>query len=649
MIKVWSTAYENLPIQDKFAVAHDTLLEVIARKKPDEYELREALEGEELYWRGECALADPIWDITHNFSIRSNSPGRVGVPVLYGQEDVYAQKLVWKLLEDFRLSDTPARILAPKPRRIRWSSAFLVYDLRMMERVEGWGSALLAHDDPTAKELLEKVVQYGWENDPLRVEKKTLTKSELSLVNGSQLQVRSAGGGRRSVGGFAGFTLNFVQYTEAGRLEEVGVNLDDSLANIQAALVAGFSVVILEGTGRGVVGSFPKRCKQAHEDPASTPWQMVFLPAQRRPDAFSKFESAAERAKFIASMSEEERHYIKEPHNCTLEFLKWRRARGAEIDAPTVAERKRLLDQEHPVMYQQVFTATGHSVFNQERVHALMSSPKCKALEDRGVERGELVPIVPTPQEWGEVTPSPRFDRRPTGEFYVQKRPLAGREYLIPVDLSGGATDEDEQEGHDWTAAPVIDRTTGEMVALLYTRRTAADVLEPVRLISKWYNDGLIAPEVQVVDLFTGMLARTDRRGHLYARREARDDMQQGWVLKYGHRTDNRTWAAGVSALERALARKPQFFTFKILLEQMLGLRAKRLPSGLIRYEGRPDDVLLASSIGLLVDMQEPLAAQAVVEEAPKPPSLGEQVRRQIERQQGLPPDELPDFTRHMG
>lgn len=648
---------------EKFEYAKEWLLEVRERRNPSEFELRDDLETVVVYWRGLCALKDPIWDIRNNFHIKDEI---TRLPVLYGHEEDYAQNLLWDSIEKDRLAGKPARKLGVKPRRIRWSSAALAYGLEMAMRNYGHGAAIVAHDEPTARELFDEVAKFAWDKLPEpRPKKRFSTRRELEFEDiGSKVRVGTAGGG---AGAFAGFALMFAQWSEAFRYEEMGADAADLITNMLQTMPPSpaFTVGVIEGTGRGQRGYAYRKAKQAHEDPSSSEWDLLFVPAYRRPNAKRWFcahelksrsrcdcrDSKDARSVLLVSLTEEERLLIAPPHDASLEFINWRRHQFTnEIEGETYAIKRRKLLQDHPSTFQDCFQASGASVFDPDLVNLLMKHPRCLDFGDFGhtmerekfekPTRGELIPPAPM---WSEVegvteiTPMPKFKARSDGELYVIKPPVRGHRYGIAIDLASGVQSDDR----DWHAAPVLDRDTFECVALYYSQRELSEWLTVCRLLSKWYNDGFLGPEVLNVDTFTASLAKTDRRGMLYVRKDAYDAVNREFREQFGWKTSNANKMSGVSTMADWMEKRPQFFTFRKLLEECLTLSAETLKSGRVRVEAQTqsdhDDVWQSSEMLLQMHGDMPMIGGTPEDTRPddKPPSFSKMVEDMMRWQRG--------------
>ena len=173
------------------------------------------------------------------------------------------------------------------------------------------------------------------------------------------------------------------------------------------------------------------------------------------------------------------------------------------------------------------------------------------------MERAEIS-FVPDPdgirvKSWEMI---PKRD----GELWIYKKPETGRPYVIGADTAG--------DGSDWFVAQVIDNITGVQVAMLRQHYDEDVFAKAIWCLGHWYNQALIAPEVNFSTAVTLFL---EKMGYpnLYIR-EVMDTYTGQTRQAYGFRTDKLTRPVIIANLVRVVREHPEAVADMTTLEEMV-------------------------------------------------------------------------------
>ena len=186
------------------------------------------------------------------------------------------------------------------------------------------------------------------------------------------------------------------------------------------------------------------------------------------------------------------------------------------------------------------------------------------------------------------------------GPVTIYKEPVPGRPYVIGGDTAG--------EGSDYFVAQVIDNITGEQVALLRHQYDEDTYARQIYCLGKYYNDALIATEVNFSTYPTKLL---EMMGYnkLYVR-EMEDTFDGTIRHAFGFRTDRITRPVIISELVRALRGNYHLINDRTTLEEMLTFirNEQQRPEA---EPGAHDDTVMALAIAFYVRPQQTMEDKA--------------------------------------
>lgn len=645
-IRPGTAEYQALSPFDKYDCASEWLAYEKDRERSEPSLARRAvindLEGEVAFWRHVCiydpVLGDRLWDIAHHCYIQPEG----GALTLLSEMREGQRNLLTMLEEDRRLGQQGFYVVV-KARKEGISTGVGDYFYCDSARFEGRNTLVLAHDSPSTEEIFRSIYRTACDNDPLQPKTEHSSKKEIVFRDThSKISVRTAGGDE---GLGRGQTLHNVHFSEASQYDQVKApRIFNSVLNALARPPVHVAVV-MEFTGYGRSGFAYETAKRAYEDPAKSPFKLVFIPWFRLSTCTLPFKQDADRMALVTTLDERELA-LMEKEKLSLEHINWYRwTYRFRIHASTENERRRAMMQEYPSDFWDAFQSSDTSVFDPDRLDVLRKHPRCHAAL-------ETATITAASKLWDDkqlrhvkTTPAPSVTKRKDGPLMIWKRPKPGHRYDIGVDLAKG-------RGRDWSVAAVLDRDTREFVALFRAQLRPTQMLAPVRLLSKWYNDGYIAPESTGFETYVEDLANTDRVDFLYMRQRKATAAEESWVMEYGQPMNFTVKGALVKSWEDALEREPSLFTMPILLDELTTFEAELDDSGHIkRYVGargsNHDDVMIACGLALLCAKHMVRAEPEPADVAQTKETVGDRVRKMGEEAE----DErgTPDYEAAMG
>ena len=601
--------------RDKFKWVTEELLLEQTKDEPD-FAVLQDLHSERYRQRAEASILFPVWDATHNLTLFDLK----GRKLLYSPNPV--QQEIHQIVEAARKAGVPLKLLIPKSRRhgVTEGVSKILYPL--IARSENVKGMVVAQAEPEMREIFRDKYSFVHANDPFAPATRRCNDTMLDFSEtGSQIAVRSAGG-RRGVGrgsGHIALHLSECAYFP-GNPRDVAAMISSLVAGMPKAEidpVSGeprkvFSAVFAESTGNGQQGWFYEKCMRVHNqdqgrvegeegsDDSVHGWQLAFFPWQRRWNALLPFENEKHKRVFLKSLDEEER-LLRDEYNLTPEQLHWRRdTLKNDIEGTTEEERNRMFKQEHPATIIQCFQPAGGMAFPVEVVDKQMQRAKDP------VFRGVIKSPIPLYNEdthsyvYGTPNPKPRPDAN--GWYYELYPPEEGEEYTIGVDLAKGTI------SGDFSTAVVFARHSRKFVAYIQAKLGPDAMVDPVRSLSRYYNNAWINPEENYGAHLIDELKKCDRKHFLYWRKAKSSAAGHEFERAFGTNTNKYTKRNFVDYTNHVLENEPEAFTLKPILQEMLTFEQKLTDSGEVTYPGAPDnsgvydDILDAAMLALIAD-----------------------------------------------
>ena len=244
--------------------------------------------------------------------------------------------------------------------------------------------------------------------------------------------------------------------------------------------------------------------------------------------------------------------------------------------------------QEYPATWEEAFIVSGSPVFATTRLARMLR----KCVEPR---RGTIV--LPALGE-GQ---SSSFLESGGGEVMVWDDPVVGHEYVVGVDLAEGSEDKYTIRMDDYnldrSAAVVLDRNDAKVVAGIHGRMTPTEMRDILFPVLQYYNTPWVAPENNAgygTVLNRGL--REMKYVRLYTQR-IYDNTLKDWTYRMGWNTNRATRPLLFESGRRAIREGAVTIPWRELLEEMLGMVYRPLPSGAAKPEAKPgahDDIAIA-------------------------------------------------------
>lgn len=621
-----SDAYEGLNAFQKVDVLVDLIAaERTKRSEKDPFLLAE-LKTEEAYWRRRATLMDPFWDATHNLFVARED----GVRCPYIPRP--AQEQLNERVEKAQAEQRPLYLLVPKPRKAGWSEGSVKVLYPRFRTMANHSILVMAQKGPEGEKIFKKF-RYTWEHDLLRPELKHNNVRMLETKHGgSVIDMRTAGAALQEKQGTGrGDTVHDFFGTEVAFWPDTAIHLMTGVLNSMPRYPFWDTIRILESTGFGRVGYMWDRCQEAIEHPESTLWELLLMPWLELHDCYIPLQPGEQkrlRDEIFGRGGNPEERFLIEERGATYEQIKFRRER-IKAQGGSPKEQLRAFRQEYPLDLDDAFQAHGTTVFDPDQV--TMQSRRSGPPKWKG-------DLVSPHQLWarrravGVVrdTPNPSFtgekDWDESGKLEVWRKPGNRHRYLIGVDPSHGTAYGDP------SVIVIMDRDTGKQVAVWSGEADQEDLVEPVRLLSKWYNDAEIIVERNLGRLLIKWLMLCDRKPFLYRTRdESMVKQNAAPEERYGHDTEGVSKPVLVGLLREALNRNPEFFQDPATLREMKDFQQTLNARGTaIIYPGakpgagRHDDRLIASGLCLVAHMTRAMLGPAPQEEGNRKPTAAD-------------------------
>lgn len=346
------------------------------------------------------------------------------------------------------------------------------------------------------------------------------------------------------------------------------------------------TMVIVESTANGVGGPFFDLWQRATDPSRSSEWFAVFFAWWEHPEYSRPIENPAA---FERSLTKEERE-LQHRHNLRPEQLAWRRW-CIENNCQGNGDRFR---QEYPSNPEEAFLTSGRPRFD------LVSLGRMPIV--REPLAGELEEVLVGTRR--ELQFMPREDGQ--GLLRIWKRPVAGKEYVIGADSAEGINVGESvgTQDPDYSVAQVLDRDTGEQVAVLRGRLEPSPFGEYLRQLGRWYGWAYLVPEANSSGLaLIEELLRQQYPIHLiYRRMRPADDRRPPMLQELGFKTTTVTKPQMISALDRAVREASVLVRDPVTLQELRTF--VYMPNGRVAgQEGCHDDCVMGlalATIGLM-------------------------------------------------
>lgn len=375
-------------------------------------------------------------------------------------------------------------------------------------------SKIIAHENSTSKELYEMFRRY-YDNTNLLFKNsvKYNTRSDLTFDNDqgtglkSQIDVASA----QNTGVGRGQTISWLHCSEVSLWRD-GEELVAGL--MQAVPKLPNTAIFIESTANGIGDYFHKTWQAAKQD------KSVFKPLFFGWHEHEEYQLTPPKN---FKKTEEETLLAKE-YKLTDAQIYWRREKLKEFpDNPDKFK------QEYPINDIEAFLASGRSRFH---------IPTLVEME-LACEPGRSVEIVAINNviQLIDVQNSP---------LTIWKEPEEGATYVIGADVAEGT-------GGDFSVATIMNSETSETVARWRGDAEPYEFGEILNDLGSFYNDALIACEINNHGLTTVQRLRDLHYSNLYRRETGLDERFEEFTTHLGWKTDRKTKSLMINGLAEAI------------------------------------------------------------------------------------------------
>ena len=372
-----------------------------------------------------------------------------------------------------RKRGVPVRIIYLKSRRIQATTGTAAEFFHQTAFQAGVHTVVLAHDETSVQNIFRMYKRFHDSYKPfggaIRLPAARMLSDRINYeyageAESSFIQIHTAGNtnfGRS-------FRITNVHFSEFPYYDHSGA----VLASVMSAVPKlAETCAIIEGTAKTIGDDFHKAW-QAAVDPASdSEWLGLFMGWWEHPSNRMPLAIAPDR--FQALLSKEDAELMAR-YGLSLEQMAWRRWTIANDFLGDMQRFRR----EHPATPEEAFMASSRNRFSIPDIQRMpiQREPACGELVEEEVGQEKRLVFLPNAQN--------------TGALRIWRRPEKGRLYAVGADCAQGI-DISEGKGEsnaDWSVGQVLDRDTGEQVAVLRARMMPGETGRYMARVCKWYN-----------------------------------------------------------------------------------------------------------------------------------------------------------------
>lgn len=500
-------------------------------------------------------LANKMWRLENLYIINTKSKGKQIFKLTRAQKH---------FLENIR-----NRNIILKSRQLGFSTLITLWILDETLFKPNKEALAIAHVKEGMTDIFDKKAKFAIMNFPDEIKGifnfKTNSKTKLTIQfsDGSQSTFGVALSGRSG-------TYQYVHISEYAKLSKMFPQRAEEVmtGTLPAVPMDGF--VFIESTAEGASGSYYDTYMDALD--AKSRGSEALFKVQFYPHFYNwtwddmELDNITE----IIPISAMQRGNIdwesyKEQHNLsdkemTYYYMRW-------LSLKKDVER---LNQEYPTTPDEAFISTGKPYFDQKKIL------ECKMM----VQEPEYFDIIG--REVVDVY---------SGPLMVWKKPQPKRAYVI-----GGDTAEGLHNG-DYSVLTVIDVETREIQAIYRSQIPPDEFFEVCIAVGNWYNNALLAVEVNKDGLWVNNELERNGYTNLYYRQRI-DDVTKQVANSFGWRTDRQSRDSMLTEL-RSVFSDVSFVQAPLLDEMISFVRNSRgKPEAVL---GKHDDVIMATAIAYMV------------------------------------------------
>jgi len=490
-----------------------------------------------------------------------------------------------------RAKGVPVRLIFLKSRRIQATTGTAAQFFQATAFAAGVHTAVLAHDDTSTSNIFSIYKRFHDTYKPyagkLRLPPSKVLSDRIYYEfagdpESSFIQVKTAG----STNFGRSFRLTNVHFSEFPYYERP---LETLAAVMSAVPKLPDTTAVIEGTAKTIGDAFHRLWQQACDPSAGSDWVPLFMGWWEHPS--NRMASAVAPEQFMNTLSPDERALMGQ-YSLDLQQLAWRRWTIQNDFAGDVVRFRR----EHPATPEDAFTASSRNRFSVPHIQRMpiQRDPLVGELHAEAV--GVESRLVFAPGEYGALR--------------VWKRPEKGRLYAVGADCAQGLDvgPGDGQSDPDYSVGQVLDRDTGEQVAVLRARMMPGETGRYLAALCRWYNMAQVCGERNPggggVSMLEAMLNADYPSGLLYHRSVTPDQDPQVRGDRIGWDTSGVSRPLLIGYLDEAI--RQDSIAVRDPITQMELLTFVIAPNGKAQAQGGHDDCVIALALALIVILRMP-------------------------------------------
>jgi hypothetical protein len=497
------------------------------------------------------------------------------IPLVPNEVQTELIEMIWQKW----CNNEPVRLVIPKPRREGISTACEAIGYSITSFTPAYAGFILGYDDENARTIFEMTKRMHENMEPFlktqtkasNVKELVFSETDSKIIIGSAQNKDIRGKG---ISFFHGSEVAFYPYPK----ETLGGFLP-SIPNKPK------TIILLESTGNGI-NWFERMCKLAEQGKGD--YTLFFIPWFRNKSHALPLDDDETITPQSSGSYGDEIGLIEE-FGVTIEQIKWRRNM---IDT-TFDGDLHFFMQEYPSNLDECFQGSGYPVFDHIKLNEMLKHA-IKPAQTGLIEDGEVV-LSNDNRGWLSVW------KKPVDEEWAHR-------YCISADTGGLSEDADYDQAY------VRDRVTGETCAAIHGHFDAYNYVEYLYILSKWYQNALMAVEINITNSETDEFGNTVvdtliqnyPKSNLY-RHKIIDDQTKHETSKVGFHTDKKTKQGVVNRLRKFVNEWYQIDTKYYdaeLIDELKTYIVTQTKTGKTSWnavEGKKDDRVMAYGIGLVV------------------------------------------------
>lgn len=522
-----------------------------------------------------------------------------------------------------RKKGVPVRLIFLKSRRIQATTGTAAHFFQGTAFAAGIHTAVLAHDDTSTQNIFGIYKRFHQTYKPfagvirLPVSRdRTRHRHDPGLLadriyyeyggdpKSSFIQVKTAG----SANFGRSFRLTNVHFSEFPYYERP---LETLSAVMSAVPKLPDTTAVIEGTAKTIGDAFHKLWQQSCDPATESDWLPLFMGWWEHPS--NRMPPAVALDRFMDSLSREERE-IMGRFNLDLQQLAWRRwTIQNDFAGDTVRFRR-----EHPATPEDAFTASSRNRFSVPHIQRapVQRDPVAGELELEtvGVEQR----IVFLPGEHGAVR--------------IWRKPEKGRLYAVGADCAQGldVSPGDGQSDPDYSCGQVLERDTGDQVAVLRARMMPGETGRYMAALCRFYNMAQCCGERNPggggISMLEAMMNADYPAGLLYHRSVTADQDPQVRGDRIGWDTSGVSRPLLIGLLDEAIRQGAIAIRDPVTQQELLTFVIK--PNGKPEAQaGCHDDTVIALALALVVIQKMPRPIPVAINVRPEVRKYGQPLR----------------------